>query len=85
LEKGLKYKYLGNIIEASGKFHSTHIELSKRVVRLCFPCLNTSCHFLQFSLNLSKDFCRPSALSDRSKMSSANMRKFKDSVSNATG
>jgi hypothetical protein len=41
LEKVLKYKYLGNIIEASGKFHSTHIELSKRVVRLCFPCLNT--------------------------------------------
>ena len=41
LEKLLKYKYLGNLIEASGKFHSTHIELSKRVVRLCFPCLNT--------------------------------------------
>ena len=29
LEKVLKYKYLGNLIEASGKFHSTHIELSK--------------------------------------------------------
>jgi hypothetical protein len=39
----------------------------------------------QYSLNLSKDFCRPSALSDRSKMSSANLRQFKDSVSNVTG
>jgi hypothetical protein len=63
LEKVLKYQYLGNLIEASGKFHSTHIELSKRVVRLCFPCLNIY----------------------RSKMSSANMRQFKDSVSNVTG
>jgi hypothetical protein len=38
-----------------------------------------------YKFNLSKDFCRPSVLSDRSKMSSANMRQFKDSVSNVTG
>jgi hypothetical protein len=35
-EKVLKYKYLGNIIEASGKFHSTHIELSKKGSKVMF-------------------------------------------------
>jgi hypothetical protein len=36
LEKLLKYKYLGNLIEASGKFHSTHIELSKKGSKVMF-------------------------------------------------
>lgn len=54
-------------------------------IALVFFTFTESCHFLQYSLNLSKDFCRPSALSDRCKMSSANMMQFKDSVSNVTG
>jgi hypothetical protein len=32
----LKYKYLGNLIEASEKFHSTHIELSKKGSKVMF-------------------------------------------------
>jgi hypothetical protein len=36
LEKVLKYKCLRNIIEASGKFHSTHIELSKKGSKVMF-------------------------------------------------
>jgi hypothetical protein len=36
LEKVLKYRYLGNLIEASGKFHSTHIELSKKGSKVMF-------------------------------------------------
>ena len=36
LEKVLKYKYLGNLIEASGKFHSTHLELSKKGNKVMF-------------------------------------------------
>jgi hypothetical protein len=36
LEKVLKYKYLGNLIEVSGKFHTTHIELSKKSSKVMF-------------------------------------------------
>jgi hypothetical protein len=36
LEKVLKYKYLGNLIEVSGKFPSTHIELSKKGSKVMF-------------------------------------------------
>ena len=32
----LKYKYLGNIIESSGKFHSSHLELSKKGNKVMF-------------------------------------------------
>ena len=39
LEKVLKNKYLGNLIEASGKFHSTHIELSKKGSKVMFSML----------------------------------------------
>ncbi len=36
IEKVLKYKYLGNIIESSGKFHSSHTELSKKGNKVMF-------------------------------------------------
>ena len=36
LEKVLKYKYLGNIIESSGKFHSCQMELSKKGCKVLF-------------------------------------------------
>ena len=34
LEKVLKYKYLGNIIEASGKLNSSFTELSKKEAKV---------------------------------------------------
>ena len=36
LEKVLKYKYLGNIIEASGKLNSSFTELSKKGAKVLF-------------------------------------------------
>ena len=36
LEKVLKYKYLGNIIEASGKLTSSHTELAKKGTKVLF-------------------------------------------------
>ena len=36
LERVLKYKYLGNIIEASGKLNSSFTELSKKGVKVLF-------------------------------------------------
>ena len=36
LEKVLKYKYLGNIIEASGKLNSSFTELSKKGAKILF-------------------------------------------------
>lgn len=36
IEKVLQYKYLGNIIESSGKFHSSHLELSKKGNKVMF-------------------------------------------------
>ena len=36
LEKVINYKYLGNIIESSGKFHSSHSELAKKGSKVMF-------------------------------------------------
>ena len=40
LEKVLKYKYLGNLIEATGKFHSARLELSKKANKVMFSMFN---------------------------------------------
>ena len=36
IDKVLNYKYLGNIIESSGKFHACHSELSKKGIKVLF-------------------------------------------------
>ena len=41
LEKVLKYKYLGNIIEAFGKLNSSFTELSKKVLFSIFKYLSS--------------------------------------------
>lgn len=54
LEKVLKYKYLGNLIEASGKFHSTHVELSKKGSKVLFSMFKSLNPSDNIPLNIHK-------------------------------
>ena len=54
LEKVLKYKYLGNLIEISGKFHTTHIELSKKGSKVMFSMFKYLNPFENVSIKIYK-------------------------------
>ena len=54
LEKVLKYKYLGNIIEASGKFHTSHMELSKKGTKVLFSLFKYLNNIENIPINIQK-------------------------------
>ena len=54
LEKVLKYKYLGNIIEASGKLNSSFTELSKKGAKVLFSIFKYLSSLKRVSIKIYK-------------------------------
>jgi len=47
-----------------------------KIKTFVFSVLTVRCHFSQYNFNLSNEFCRPVDESEKSTMSSANIRQF---------